>query len=479
MSKKLLEKKNFRSLGIVVLLAGAVFAATMAFLVTGTALFVSLAVGITLTAAGGIIIVVAYSVLPGELPKPDYRETTRKVTLTAVLLGLAALTKLFSLNILIFGGSGMRIGLAGIFTTFPAILFGPIYGGMASAASDILGCIISPIGAYNPLYTLTAFAGGFIKGLIWLALKRSKPKNLRIAFTACFAVLAILGTAFYISFASDGIKGGIIAKAEEMPSKGYVQNRDNSFLTDLIVKRVKSTDTYTITSVADGEVIYLPGTATVDGASVKVALGSTAFDDYDSVKEIYIPDALSSFNANSLKDKDVTIYLTEKCTCLDAVMASGLNYVLTETVTAKKAIMRSDDTVFDEFTFSSNYNYGKNLAGYVNYVAFGITLVGLFGLVMVLAEYLWSRSRKERRGETSGVRIFAAIFAAEIVQTTINTVILKEMTYQSAWASYPFMIVWIPRAAEGLIICLIQAYFITLLYSLLKGRFGSLKMPQS
>ncbi len=135
--------------------------------------------------------------------------------------------------------------------------------------------------------------------------------------------------------------------------------------------------------------------------------------------------------------------------------------------------------MFDEFTFSSNNNYGKNLAGYVNFVAFGITLVGLFGLVMVLAEYLWSRSRKERRSETSGVRIFAAIFMAELVQTTINTVILKEMTMASTWASYPFMVVWTPRAAEGLIICLIQAYFITLLYSVLKGRFGFLKISQS
>ncbi len=298
-----MKRKNFRTLGVVVLLAGAVFAATLAFLVTGTALFISLTVGITLTAAGGIIIVVAYSAMPGELPKPDYRETTRKVTLTAVLLGLAALTKLFSVNIMIFGGSGMRVGLSGIFTTFPAILFGPIYGGMASAASDIIGCIISPIGAYNPLFTLTAFAGGFIKGCVWLALKKSKPKNLRIAFTACFIVLAILGTAFYVSLASDGIKGGLIAEAEEMPSKGYVQNRENSFLTALITKRVNSTDTYTITAVADGEVIYIPGMATVDGASAKVALGSTAFDGNNSVREIHIPDALSSFNAKSLRIK--------------------------------------------------------------------------------------------------------------------------------------------------------------------------------
>lgn len=472
MSKRsfLSQKVSLRTLGAVLLVSGAVFAAAMAFLVTGTALFISLLVGALCSAAGAATLVFAYKMFPGEMPKIDYRETTLKVTVTALLLGFAALTKFFSLNIVIFGGSGMRVGLGGVFTTFPAIFFGPLYGGMASAASDILGCIISPIGPYNPLFTLTAFAGGFIKGLVWLLLFGRKPKNLRLTFAACFLALTLLGGAFYVSFAVDGIAGGVIAEAGEMPSKGYVQNRNNSFLTSLVVKRVSSKDTYSIVSAADVPVLVIPGKATVDGADVKVAVHPSAFDALSSLEEIYIPETVSAFDFAALYAKfpDAAVYLEKDGALAEKALSAGFHPEMTENFFTRMAVMRADNPAFEGLVFESNQNYAKNLAGYINYAAFGTLLVGLLGLLTALGEYLWSRFRKERNGDISAVRIFAMIFTAEMVQTTVNTVILKEMTFSSAWASYPFMVVWLPRAAEGLLICLIQAYLITLLYSIFK-----------
>lgn len=478
MSKKLLDKKNFRKIGIIVMCLGAVFAATMVFLVTGSALVISLAVGITVAVAGVIMIIVAYSTLPGELPPADYRNATIKLTLCAMFIGLAALTKLFSITIPIFGSAGMRVGFGGVFTTFPAILFGPLYGGITSAASDIIGWFIDPQGGYNPLFTLTAFIGGVIKGLIWITLKKANPGKLRRAFTVCFALILVIGTAFYISFAVDGISRSIIAETEEMPSKGLANNRKNSFLTSLIIKRVRVSDTYTITDISDRESVIIPGKALVDGANGNVALGEKAFEGNDSIKEVYLADSLTSFNGSSLKGKDIIIYLTENCKALEEVKKSGLEYALVASVDERTILMRSDNMVFNELTFVSNNKYAKNLAGNVNYVAFGLTLVGVLGLAAVLIEYLLSRRSGTKTNKTQGVRIFTAIFTAEIIQTTINTIILKELTYKNDWAAYPFMIVWIPRAAEGLIICLIQAYFIALLYTLLMGKTGALKLPK-
>jgi hypothetical protein len=194
-------------------------------------------------------------------------------------------------------------------------------------------------------------------------------------------------------------------------------------------------------------------------------MGSKAFVNCTSVKEIYIPDAVSSFSTESLKGRDVTLYLTEKCKCYEAVKSSGLKFITAESVESQKAVLGVKDSVFNGFTFTTNNNYAKNLAGYVNFATFGLTIVGLFGLVMVLIEYLWMRLRKNKQEEAPGVRIFAAIFASEIVITTLNTIVLQKMTFASTWNSYPFIVIWIPRAVEGLIICLIQAYLITLLYT--------------
>ncbi|HBM81036.1 MAG TPA: ECF transporter S component, partial [Clostridiaceae bacterium] len=46
----------------------------------------------------------------------------------------------------------------------PAILFGPLYGGIASGILDVLGYMLKPDGAYIPWLTVTAIAGGIITG---------------------------------------------------------------------------------------------------------------------------------------------------------------------------------------------------------------------------------------------------------------------------------------------------------------------------
>ncbi|MFA6729582.1 MAG: folate family ECF transporter S component [Eubacteriales bacterium] len=469
------NKKTLRGIGGWAVFLGLAYAVSIVFLMEGSSLYLPLAVSLGVAALGILLIVATYKAIPGEMPKADIKSATKKLTITAVLLGLTAITKFFSLNIVIFGGSGMRVGLGGVFTTFPAILFGPIYGGMASAASDILGCIISPIGAYNPLFTLTAFLGGLIKGLVWLALKKSSPRRLRLSVAAAFGVVAILGGVFYASLAADGVSSSVIARYDSVKSKAYVQETDVSFFTGLITKRVRSSDTYTL-SETSGETVYIPSSALVDGVSAKVALKISALGENSELKEVYIPDSLAKLDITPLKEKGVKLYLTEKSKLFDEIKDSGITFALVNEIAETQAVMDSENPVFGGMRFVSDDNYRKNLAGYINFATFGLMAVGVFGLFMALAEYIWSRLKKDGALPSQGVKIFAAIFIAEMVQTTINTYILKVMTMSSTWAAYPFLIVWIPRAAEGLIICLIQAYLITLLYSLLKSRFSELKI---
>ena len=73
-------------------------------------------------------------------------------------------------------------------------------------------------------------------------------------------------------------------------------------------------------------------------------------------------------------------------------------------------------------------------------------------------------------GGAPHIRIFASIFGSGLIVTTINTVVLRYFTLP-AWAGRAFWILWTPRALEELIICLIQAYFIAILYDVYMTRF--------
>ena len=414
--------------------------------------------------------------------KPDKKvidkAAIKRICITAMCIGLGALCKLFSLNIALFGGSGMKIGLAGIFTTLPALLYGPMYGGAASAASDIIGCIIAPTGPYNPLYTLTAFAGGYVKGLVWKLLCRFDKKKLRVIAAACFAVFLALGVMFYAFLASDGISGGVFdpfASADEMPEKGEVASYELSFVSRLITDRVRTTDTFTVKSAPDAENIELPGKVTYVGANVTVAVGKGAFAGCAKLKSVYVPDTVKSVSYDETL-ADVTFYVSESAKSYASLKEAGAKILPPESVTELSVDLAKGVFVSDGFEFSTHDSYRTNLAMYVNFATFALTLVGLLGLLLTAAEYAFSRLRK---GEpTYALRVFAAIFTCEMLVTTLNTVILKEMTFASTWANYPFIVVWIPRAIEGVFICVIQAYAITALLKAMRKIPGiSLEPP--
>ena len=104
----------------------------------------------------------------------DVKKRTEKMIITAMMLAFALALKYFSITLPLMGSNGLRMGFAGIFTAFPAILFGPLYGGITSALTDLLGFFMKPSGDYNVLFTLMGFVGGFLKGLLWLLLKKAE-----------------------------------------------------------------------------------------------------------------------------------------------------------------------------------------------------------------------------------------------------------------------------------------------------------------
>jgi len=144
----------------------------------------------------------------------------RNIAVSAVFLALALAVKLMtSFYIPVLGANGIKVGFAGIFTAFPAILFGPVYGGAVSAMSDFLGAVIAPSGAYIPWLTVTAFCGGFIKGVIWKLVRERSEKNMRVVLAALFAAFAVYGVTTHVLVNTDGAVNGFFPTEENVSER--------------------------------------------------------------------------------------------------------------------------------------------------------------------------------------------------------------------------------------------------------------------
>jgi ECF transporter S component (folate family) len=130
----------------------------------------------------------------------------RRITISAVFLSISLILKTaFSFYIPMFGQNGISIGISGIFSIMPSILFGPVYGAVVSGLSDLLGYLLKPAGTYIPLMTLTAAVGGFIRGALWRVLQNKDSKKMRIVIAVCSAVLLLAGICNIVFLSADGI----------------------------------------------------------------------------------------------------------------------------------------------------------------------------------------------------------------------------------------------------------------------------------
>lgn len=130
----------------------------------------------------------------------------RRITTSAVFLSVSLVLKTaFSFHIPLFGQNGMSIGISGIFSMLPSILFGPVYGAVTSGLADAMGYLLKPAGPYIPVMTLIVAAGGFIRGALWLALRNRDSSKMRIAVAAASALMLASGICNIVFLSADGV----------------------------------------------------------------------------------------------------------------------------------------------------------------------------------------------------------------------------------------------------------------------------------
>ncbi|NMA82657.1 MAG: folate family ECF transporter S component [Epulopiscium sp.] len=125
--------------------------------------------------------------------KTKEMKEVQKIVQTGLLLSIALVVRTFSYMLYIGGAPAIRISFAGPFSRLPAILFGPLYGGITSGLLDILGFLLKPEGGYIPWFTLSAIAGGVIVALVWQGIQGIREQKLQKILLGVFIALGFAG----------------------------------------------------------------------------------------------------------------------------------------------------------------------------------------------------------------------------------------------------------------------------------------------
>ena len=109
------------------------------------------------------------------------------LTALGVILG-----GLLSIPAMPFGSYTLKIGFGVLPVLLAGVLFGPVYGGIVGALTDLLQALLFPKGAYMPWFTLVGIFFGLIPGLFFM--RKQKPTFLRLL--AAIAAGQLFGSVF-------------------------------------------------------------------------------------------------------------------------------------------------------------------------------------------------------------------------------------------------------------------------------------------
>ncbi|MBR3227965.1 MAG: folate family ECF transporter S component [Erysipelotrichaceae bacterium] len=117
----------------------------------------------------------------------------RKLVVLALLIGLNIV---FS-RILSLSAWNFKISLTFTTLLLAGYLYGPFYAAVVGGVGDLIGSLLFPIGAYNPLFTLTAVLSGLVFGYF-----HYDNCELRNTVTACLInqlVISLLLNSWFIA----------------------------------------------------------------------------------------------------------------------------------------------------------------------------------------------------------------------------------------------------------------------------------------
>ena len=89
-------------------------------------------------------------------------KSVKTLAVCAMMLAVGTMLGYFSIKL----DNDKTVGISVIAPQLVSALYGPVVGGIVGAAGDILDCILNPKGPFFPGYTLNAFLGQMIYGMV-------------------------------------------------------------------------------------------------------------------------------------------------------------------------------------------------------------------------------------------------------------------------------------------------------------------------
>ncbi len=114
---------------------------------------------------------------------------TRSLVISAVLTALSiVITRLLSLQIT----PELRIGFGPLPIILVGIMYGPFLGALSGLTADLVGIMITLLGAFHPGFTLSAVLTGLLPGLVSYFFFKEKTKS-KETLTIGLSVLLVYG----------------------------------------------------------------------------------------------------------------------------------------------------------------------------------------------------------------------------------------------------------------------------------------------
>lgn len=133
-----------------------------------------------------IVVAVIIVLTVKKQPKRANLNSTQKLVYVAVLSALATVANIFDIRI----SEELQISLIATVGFIAGYLFGGGIGFAVCFIGDLLGAIINPHGAYNPVIAIGTGLWGFIPGIIFSFFRGNKYLKLAISFVLCVIIIS-------------------------------------------------------------------------------------------------------------------------------------------------------------------------------------------------------------------------------------------------------------------------------------------------
>jgi ECF transporter S component (folate family) len=166
--------------------------------------------------------------------------SVKVISYTAALTALSTIANIFTV---IMGGGALVVS----FTYIPAFIAGafinPLSGFLTGILGDLLGCLIAPKGAINPIVLVSSGLLGLIPGLVFFTAKKLKVDTRKydfaltsISFVFVFAICLTLNTiGLYLFYFSAKGKTLEAVFALRMPKQSIILAMN--FILTIIIQR--------------------------------------------------------------------------------------------------------------------------------------------------------------------------------------------------------------------------------------------------